>query len=293
MSKVFGNSIFCRFSALISMLFVSLLQVSLAYAQGNTLRGTEVGPSSEAFFDEFTHADFSAAMTNRLAWLRDGEVNTSGLKSSKKPSIQIDRFDKRTGLVAGYEATSGKRVVFAAKFNASQKTIVQVYEFDASKNAYTALLAHSTSRDASGQSKKQLHIADIDVGQLLNRAEASSANTRAHKDKALEFYKTDIGAAFMEGVPALYAAIELAGNGEVDKQAARLYAMLGVISMALDMSTKQFHGFGHVDSVFSPSESKRFKDACLGDKNCLLKGSTFTVYRNGLFDVMSDYKPRM
>jgi hypothetical protein len=61
--------------------------------------------------------------------------------------------------------------------------------------------------------------------------------------------------------------------------------------MALQLSTRQFHGSKGIDDGLDPSEVKRFRDLCSDDKNCVMQGKTFTLFKSGLFDVLSDYKP--
>lgn len=209
-------------------------------------------------------------------------------KSGSLPRLVVRHYNKEQGLLAGYESETGKRILFRAVFLPFGGMSMQVLHRDTATGEFVHLVEKSKTLDDAGQP-----VRDISVGGIDMRAfQKSSRNKdKDHADKELKlktFVEGDTGQAYLDAVPALYAALDLI---EQDPETARLIEPIGASAMALQLNAKHFRGFKHADKILGAAKAKELRDNCGNESDCVLRGKRFHIHKFGLFDALSkDFK---
>ena len=208
-------------------------------------------------------------------------------KATGSPRIVVGRYSTSQGLQVGYEAETGKRILFRSRFLPGGGGSVQILHLDSESGKIVHLVGKSKAVDASGNP-----VRDISVGGIDMRAfkETSRSNSAEHKEKEAQLKKfvgSDAGQALLDAVPALYATLE---SIEEDPAAAKLMEPFGAIAMALQLSAKEFRGFKHADKILDAATNKKLRDACAPTDICVFRGKRFMVHREGLFDALSGHR---
>lgn len=92
-------------------------------------------------------------------------------------------------------------------------------------------------------------------------------------------------------MPPIFSALDSAENERELLLLGQLRVKLGVIATTLQLLSNDYRGFKNADHHLSLDKLQHYSDACKNNKECMLKGKSFTVWRPGLFDVVSDFKP--
>lgn len=198
-----------------------------------------------------------------------------------KPFVVIAHYDLEKGLLAGYQASSGRRIVLRAIWSQKGGAIPTAMHLDPATNEVKAFFAPRADVNAdSGVPIVSLRLGDADVMAWLKAMKSGVPDANAPLVQA--FVDTETGGAFLEAMPALYAALEPL---EGDTRLARLQAGFGVIASALQMGTGRFDGFRHAEAILGPVRSAELRGACRS-RQCAYQGRWFMVQRNGLFNAM-------
>ncbi|NJR71843.1 MAG: hypothetical protein HC782_01405 [Gammaproteobacteria bacterium] len=205
-------------------------------------------------------------------------------QSDAEPHILIGRFDAKSGLVAGFQSSSGKRILFRARLSSSGAVIAQALHYDPSIGKIHNLVERSRSVDAKGVPLKSIIVGGIDLASLLRGARDKNDTYLAQKERALQFLAQAEGKALLEGIPALYAALD--GVAE-DSSAQQLKQPFGAIAMGLQLGTNHYSGLEITRRTISAEKLAAMSADCFGEKECVYSGKDFSIYRSGLFDAIS------
>ena len=212
------------------------------------------------------------------------------LKSANEvgnPHVIVGRYDVAKGLLAAYQSETGKRILFRSRFLPSGRMTAQILHLDPTTGKITHFVGKSKNLDENGQPVNDVEVAGIDMRAFI-KSISSKGNGHAEKEQHLKkFAASDAGQALLDGVPALYAALD---GLEQAPEVARLIEPFGAVSMALQLTTKQFRGFKNADKILGAAKAKKLSDACGGIADCVFRGKRFMVFRSGLFDALSKHK---
>jgi hypothetical protein len=264
-----ASQIFSVFVAMSTFAFASALDASArttsAQESGRTPVTAKAGVASDASVISKTY-------------LQDSP------KSETEPHILIGRFDEKSGLVAGFQASSGKRILFRARFSSGGAVVAQALHFDPSTGKIYNLIERSRSVDATGAPIKSIIVGGIDLAGLLRGAKDKNDGYPERKERAVQFLKQPEGKALLEGIPALYAALD----GVADNSAAQqLKQPFGAIVMGLQLGANVYSGLDATLRTTGTEKLAAMSARCLGEKECVYSGKDFSIYQSGLFDALS------
>jgi hypothetical protein len=208
-------------------------------------------------------------------------------KEIGKPRVIVAHYNLSQGLLAAYQSESGKRILFRARARIGGGMVAQILHLDPTTGKIAHLIGRSKSVDDDGQPVKDVEVAGVNMRAFMKSRSAKS-NGYAEKEQHLkQFVADDTGRTLIDAVPALYATLEAL---ETDPEAAKLIAPFGAVAMALQLTTQQFSGFKHADTILGAARAKRLRDDCGSAKDCSIRGKGFMVHRSGLFDALSKHK---
>lgn len=202
------------------------------------------------------------------------------------PFVVVGKYDLEQGLEAGYQSTTGKRIMFRARMSPKGVAAFAVAQYDASTGKIDNFIAPEKRTDAAGKPTIVMEVAGVDFMAWMREARQRRPGPRS--DRINEFLESETGQALLESMPALFAALEPL---ETDPMLPHLQLMLGVLVTGLQAATTRFVGFDHAEAIVGAERAAAMRDACR-TRDCAYQGAHFTVYRNGMFDAFSDRPPR-
>lgn len=194
------------------------------------------------------------------------------------PFLVVGYYDLTRGLLAGYQASNGRRILFKAAWVANGSVVVSATHFDAQRGRPYSFYSPRT-RDGNNATL-HMQLAGMDVVQYF-RAVKNEPPGRRH-DPIGDFIESDSGEAFFEGVPALFAQLEAL---DLDPKLSALQAQFGATLTLLQLASNKLTGFRQADAVIGSAHANEFRSACQG--KCEFAGKSFMVHKNGLFDNIS------
>ena len=218
--------------------------------------------------------------TQWLPFLRESNVEIG------KPKIFISRYNLNEGLFVGYQSESGKRILFRSQSFLGIGTSGQVLHFDPAQGKVVELVGRSKNTDEKGKRVRDVNVGGIDIRNAMTSIKEKSSKASEKEQQLKQFATSDAGIALLDGVVALYAALDGAND---DASTAKLLAPFGSVVLMLQLTSKQYRGFVHADKVLDASKVAALKAACGNDKSCAMRGSNFIVHSAGLFDPLSKF----
>ncbi len=199
--------------------------------------------------------------------------------------LVIGYYNATQGLMAGYQAANGKRILFHAIWLPNGRVAFSASHVNPQTGRPQSFLGPRKPGDpASGNASAHMQFAGVDVMQYLKDARTRTPAPRA--DAVNEFIDSESGQAFFEAVPVLYAMLETL---ETDPNLGALQAPFGVLVTALQIATTKYGGFTQADAILGPAHANALRNDCHG-RTCAFSGKRFIVHKNGLFDVVSKSK---
>jgi hypothetical protein len=199
-----------------------------------------------------------------------------------QPKLTIGWYNREQGLFAGYQATSGKRLLFRTQWEEDRALIAEVVHLDAATGRTERLIGPKLARDADGAApRRYIDVVGVDLVKRVRRDRIGGSD-----DQLAKFMRSEAGQAFSEGVPALYAALE---DFEDEPRVAELQAVFGSVLTMLQIHTGIYNTFPHAAAIVGNDRANALREACRGQE-CAVRGKHFFIHKFGLFDTMS--KPR-
>ena len=238
--------------------------------------GVAVAGDQKRTGDEWTSPVLDRSLS--IAFLQ--EPSTSG-----KPFLVVGYYDFWNGLLAGYQSTSGKRVLLNAVWLPNGSVVASATHLNPhTGRVQTFYGPRRLGESSNGSAKHDLEFAGVDILAYLMDARKRVPGPRA--DAVNEFIDGEGGQAFFEAVPVLFAMLE---SLETDPKLSALQAPFGALVTALQITTTKYGGFSQADAILSPAHANSLRNECNG-RSCLFRGKNFVIHRNGLFDALSKVK---
>jgi hypothetical protein len=147
------------------------------------------------------------------------------------PKLVVAYYDDSRGLLAGYQSSSGKRLVFRSSWRVDRQVSPQVAHLNRTSGEVEVLMGPSRSIDqTTGRREKVYRVSGVDLLKHLQKIESARINGVSERDEIDALMASDAGLAFAEAVPALFAKLE-----ELDSDAslAALQAPFGAVLVAM------------------------------------------------------------
>jgi hypothetical protein len=160
----------------------------------------------------------------------------------------------------------------------------QVLHFDPATGKIAQFVGRSKNLDANGKHVKDVSVGGIDIRQVMKNSKQKTSEHAEKEAQLKQVAASDAGLALLDGVPALYAALE---GLEDEPGTAKLLEPFGSVALILQLTTKQFRGFRGADKVLGSDKAKELSSACKHANDCVLRGKSFTIHSFGLFDPLS------
>lgn len=227
-----------------------------------------------------------ASLTDKVGPTIDRSLSVSWLLETSqpgaKPFIVIGYYNLTQGLLAGYQASNGKRILFNAVWVPGGRVAASATHVGPQTGRIKTFYG---PRTLNGQ-KPHVQFAGVDVMAYLQDAKAQGFARRS--DAVNDFIDSASGEAFYEAVPALYATLE---QLETDPSFGALQAPFGVLLTALQIATTKYGGFTQADAILGNAHANQLRNNCQAAKWCAFSGKRFKVQTNGLFDTLSKSTP--
>lgn len=231
----------------------------------------------------------------------DRTITQDYLKPTSKevgnPRLTIGRYSVAEGLVAGYQSETGKRILFAVRPMPGGKMTPVILHHDPSTQQFTSLFDKSKRLDDSGQQVKDIEVAGIDILDMLRTLSAKVKGRDVDNAKIIEnhrkmkqFLQDESGHAILEGLPALYAALEEIDKVTPEEGRSKFLVPFGAFAMAVQLGANHYQGFKHADHILGAARAKEMRDNCAGFSDCEMRGKYFIIHPSGLFNVVSKHK---
>lgn len=192
------------------------------------------------------------------------------------PKLSWSKFDQKQGLEAIYESSEGKQIYFRTTPNNGLYTL-RISHYNSTQKVVEALVE---VKNLNGQPK--LMVAGVDFLELIK----PSSNKRPPTNKDIvnlkRFMKSTEGQATMEGVAALFLALD-----PQDKNAVQLRIPLGLLRSTLELVTGQYQGIDQLEQLVTSTKLAQLKKNCGSVQKCQIAHEQFTVRESGFFDVLS------
>jgi hypothetical protein len=246
--------------------------------------------ASSVVADPVAEADITkaGAQSNSKTATLDPRLWSDFLRETKvevgKPQIFLSRYNLEEGLFVGYQSETGKRILFRSRQFFGIGMSAQVLHFDPALGKVVELVGRSKSVDENGKRIKDVNVGGIDIRSAMQDIKTKSRSYTDKQQQLTEFATNDAGRALLDGVPALYAALE---GLEADEKTAKLLEPFGSVVLMLQLTSQQFRGFQSADKVLDQDKLAQLKAACGDTSDCVMRGKRFTVHRFGLFDPLS------
>jgi hypothetical protein len=202
-----------------------------------------------------------------------------------KPSLTVAHYNLSQGLLAGYEASNGVRILLQSVWLPNGGVVSSATHLNPRTSRLQTFYGPRKRGDPStGNASAHVQFAGVDVLAYLKDSRSRGFGLRA--DPINEFLDSESGQAFFEAVPVLYAMLE---SMETDPRLSALQAPFGVLITGLQVVTKRYSGFPQADSALGSSHADELRANCQSN-SCALSGKLFVVHKNGLFDTVSKSK---
>jgi hypothetical protein len=190
-------------------------------------------------------------------------------------------------MFVGYQSTAGKRIMLRSKMLADGTVRAEMAHLNPTTRKVETLLRRVKRTDAvTGRIHYPLEVAGVDVGTYFATEVVARKAPAGNLDALARFMASDVGQAYAEAVPAIYAAVE---PMEVNAKDSLLQSPFGLVLTVLQLSTAQYGGFEHAERTVGRERANLLRLSC-GDSGCKYRGKHFTVHSSGLFDVVSKSK---
>ncbi len=198
--------------------------------------------------------------------------------------LAVAQYDAIDGLLAGYEARNGERVLLLAAHNDKGHVNARMLYLDAETG--NILPAMTFALVGTGKEAQVVILAGgVDVLDALRVLREDSSARISSRKTLSRFMNSDIGQAALEAIPVLYAELEPIDRN--DAELARLKAPFGAIRMAMELTAGTYVGLPEANEIFGAQRHSVMQTAC-PDHLCQLRTAQFTIHANGLFDVLTD-----
>ncbi len=205
-----------------------------------------------------------------------------GERKKNKPTLVMGRSNE-SALLVGFQARSGKRLLFRSAYFPNGGIVSEVLHWNSATDRIERLIDRSDDIDpTTGKRQRDFKVNGTN---LLGHLKAKRDKKPGHEDagrKVTSFLDTEDGEAFLAAVPAIYVALENAGDSE--KKAA-LKKPFGMWAMMLQMSGERYKGLPDAEQFSNAEKRKRLSDTCSGS-DCQLRGQGFVIHRSGFFDIL-------
>jgi hypothetical protein len=231
--------------------------------------------------EQLVTAPGTNAVSEKAGPVVDPTLTVDFLKEPSEPGrpfLVIGYYDLSRGLLAGYQASNGRRILFKAAWVPNGSVLVSATHIDPQTGRPYSFYGPRTP-DGSKASLR-MELAGVDAVAYF-RAKRNEAPGRRH-DPVGDFIESDSGEAYFEGVPALFAVLE---SLDGDPKLAALPAQFGALLTLLQISSSKISGFKQADAVLGSSHANVLRSECQG--KCDFAGKGFIVHKNGLFDSTS------
>ena len=209
---------------------------------------------------------------------------------SGRPGLHVKYYDEIQGLLAGYEAPGGKRILFRAKHHPSGALIAAAFHFDDVTQSVRPLMAPGVvDSPDTGATTITMLMGGIDVQRVLHKqASARSTGPDPQHQRLKHFMNDKTGRAFSDGVMALYVLLE---PYDTSPRLAILKMPFGAMRMSSEMATSQYAGFDHADQLLGRSRANALSNNCKKEQ-CQYRNTQFMLHDSGLFDMLSAHGGR-
>lgn len=229
-----------------------------------------------------------AASARPAGVVTDANLSKRWLKAERepnKPLLVIGR-DDANAFLAGYQARSGKRLLFRSAYlpNTNSEVLAEVLHLNPDTRRIERLIDRSNDIDpATGKRARDFKVNGTNLLGHLKAKRDKREGLEGARQKVAAFLDKEDGEAFLAAVPALYGAIE---DDEISDRQANLKKPFGVLAMMLQMSGERYKGFADAEHFASGEKRKRMADSCASGE-CQMRGKGFVIHRSGFFDVIS------
>lgn len=156
--------------------------------------------------------------TQWLPFLRESNLEIG------KPKIFISRYNLNERLFVGYQSDSGKRILFRSQSFLGIGTSGQVLHFDPAQGKVVELVGRSKNTDEKGKRVRDVSVGGIDIRNAMTSIKEKLSQASEKEQQLKQFATSDAGIALLDGVVALYAALD--GENK-DASTAKLLAPFG------------------------------------------------------------------
>jgi hypothetical protein len=198
--------------------------------------------------------------------------------------LAVGHYDSLNGLLAGYEARNGRRVLMHAASNSKGNVNARMLYRDSKSGQLLPAMTLAVIGEGK-EARVAIFAGGVDLLAALRSIEGDAGAKIAQRQALSIFMQSDIGQAALEAVPVLYAELEPADLGQ--QELARLKAPFGVIRMAMELTSGTYVGLPASEELFSSQRLSVMQEHCPGHL-CQLRTRQFTLHANGLFDVLTD-----
>ncbi len=281
-----AQRLFVCAAILVALNLASLVKPALAqpliHLQGtDTVTSSATGPADAfplASNDVYRSPDSQHKLLPKAA----GAYLTETPSDVGRPQLVIAYYNLTEGLLAGYQSSTGKRLLLRAQWLPNGAVNPEVAHLNAATGQIELLMGQTKKLDlGTGKRAKTYEVAGVDFMSRLN--EARSRGVGSEQGELSRFIEADAGRAFAQAMPALYVALEPL---ETDPKLAALQAPFGGVLTALQLITGVNGGFDDPDAVVGPSAAIGLRENC-GSNMCQYRGRHFMVQKSGLFDILS------
>ena len=171
-------------------------------------------------------------------------LEPKSVKEVGNPYLIVGHYSLSQGLLAAYQAETGKRILFTAKFRLGGSMSSQILHLDPYTGKIVPIIERSRQRNAFGQPVEDIEIAGVDLRAFMKDGGRNRDGKSEKAQQLKQFLKGDTGQALLDGVAALYAALE---DVAPEPGSARLLAPFGAISMVLQLGGKEYRGLKNAD----------------------------------------------
>ncbi len=198
-----------------------------------------------------------------------------------RPQLLVAYYDTNRGLFAGYQSFTGKRILLRAMWRTNGSVNAEVAHLGTDGNIEAVIGRRRQEDRLTGQRSRLYVIQGVDLLAALRRKDRD-----VDTERLAAFLQSDVGQAFTEAVPALYAMLESMEN---DSKLSALQAPFGAILGGLQLKTGIYGGFEHADAVLGTARAEAIREICI-EKGCRYRGRYFQIHESGLFDSLGKHK---
>ena len=228
------------------------------------------------------------------SFLTDPEKSAAELGMNLIPKhdrigLAVSRYDLIDGLLAGYEARNGERVLMSAVSNEEGNVNARMlYRDPESGRVLPAMTLAILSGDGGGKDIAIL-AGGVDVLDALYELRDDAGGRIEQKQALVEFMVSDTGQAALEAIPVLYGQLE--PFDRFDPELARMKAPFGAMRMAMELAAGAYAGLPEPAELFrrprltliaglaaTPEDERSYGGEAAGGKVVLSSGGFDPAY---------------